>query len=80
METENSQNVLSVSITYNSKIRELSDGNKVIICQATFLLWVPPFLSYELWKLRIELSKFAIQTALIHRLSQSQTLHRFSTL
>ena len=30
METENSQNVFSVSITYNSKIRELSDGNKVM--------------------------------------------------
>ena len=26
-------------------------------------LWVPPFLSYELWKLRIELRKQAIQTA-----------------
>ena len=28
METENSQKVFSISITYNSKIRELSDGNK----------------------------------------------------
>ena len=28
-----------------------------------FLLWVPPFLSYELWKLRIELWKLPIQTA-----------------
>ena len=27
METENSQNVFSVSITHNSKIRELSDRN-----------------------------------------------------
>ena len=63
METENSQNVFSVSITHNSKIRELSDGNRVIICQTTFLLWVPPFLSYELWKLRIELWKLWIQTA-----------------
>ena len=27
-----------------------------------FLLWVPPFLSYELWKQRIELSKSSIQT------------------
>ena len=48
METENSQNVFSVSITHNSKIRELSDGNRVIVCQTTFLLWVPLFLSYEL--------------------------------
>ena len=48
METENSQNVLLVSITHNSKIRELSDGNRVIVCQTTFLVWVSPFLSYEL--------------------------------
>ena len=39
METENSQNVFSVSITHNSKIRELSDGNRVIVCQITFLLY-----------------------------------------
>ena len=30
IETENSQNVFSVSITHNSKIRELSDGNRVM--------------------------------------------------
>ena len=30
--------------------------------QTTFLLWVPPFLSYELWKLRIELWKLLVQT------------------
>ena len=62
METENSQNVFSVSITHNSKIRELSDGNRVIVCQTAFLLWVPPFLSYELWKLIIELRNLPIQT------------------
>ena len=62
METENSQNVFSVSITHNSKIRELSDGNRVIVGQTTFLSWVPPFLSYELWKLRIELRKQLNQT------------------
>ena len=28
MKTENSQNVFSVSITHNSKIKKLSDGNK----------------------------------------------------
>ena len=28
MKTENSQKVFLVSITHNSKIRELSDGNK----------------------------------------------------
>ena len=30
METENSQNVFLVFITHNSKIRELSDGNRVM--------------------------------------------------
>ena len=55
MKIENNQNVFSVSITHNSKIRELSDGNRVIVCQTTFLLWVSSFLSYELWKLKIEL-------------------------
>ena len=30
METENGQNVFSVSITHNSKIRELSDENIII--------------------------------------------------
>ena len=39
MEIENSQNVFSVSITHNSKIRELSDGNRVIV--------PPRTLSYE---------------------------------
>ena len=67
METENSLWLFSVSITHNSKIRELSDGNRVmetklLFGQTTFLLWVPPFLSYELWKQRIELSKNSIQT------------------
>ena len=31
METENSENVFSVSITHNSKIREVSDGNRVMV-------------------------------------------------
>ena len=63
METKNSQKLFSVSITHNSKIRELSDGYKIIVCQTTFLLWVPSFFSYKLWKQRIELSKKAIQMA-----------------
>ena len=54
--------MFSVSITHNSKIRELSDGNRVIVCQTAFLLWVLPLLSYELWKLRIELPNLPIQT------------------
>ena len=59
--------LFSVSITHNSKIRDLSDGNRVMetelsFGQTTFLLWVPPFLSYELWKLRIESWKLLVQT------------------
>ena len=62
METKNSQKVFSVSITHNSKIKELSDGNKKLetelwLTKQTFFLklrWVPPFLRIELWKLRIE--------------------------
>ena len=52
METENSQNLFLVSITYNLKIKELSDVNKFIetelwTFQTTFLLWASLFLSYE---------------------------------
>ena len=36
METENSQNVFSISITHNSKIRELSDGNRVMETELSF--------------------------------------------
>ena len=71
METENSQNVFSVSITYNSKIRELSDGNKKLeielwLAKLTFfweLRWIPPFFRIELWKLRIKWWELPIQTA-----------------
>ena len=57
-----------VSITYNSKIKELSDGNKKLeteLCGAkrTSQLWVLSFLSYELWKQSYELRKQQIQTA-----------------
>ena len=61
MKTKNSQNVFSISITHNSKIRELSDENRVFCSQTDIELWVPLFLSYELWKLRIELRKQTIQ-------------------
>ena len=62
MKTENSQKVFSVSITHNSKIRELSDENKKLktelwLAKQTFFLelrWVSPFLRIELWKLRIK--------------------------
>ena len=58
METENSQNVFSVSITHNSKIRELSDRNRVMETELSFVkqpfcygshhFWV---MSYENWEL-----------------------------
>ena len=44
----------SVSITHNSKIRELSDGNRVIVCQTNFfamgliILWVMSYKNREL--------------------------------
>ena len=68
METENSQKLCLVFITHNSKIRELSDGNRVMETELSFvkqffLLWIPLFLNYELWKQRIKLSKNSIQTA-----------------
>ena len=36
METENSQNVFSVSITHNSKIRELGNENRVMETELSF--------------------------------------------
>ena len=36
METENSQNVFSVSITHNSKVRKLSDRNRVMEIELSF--------------------------------------------
>ena len=61
----------SVSIIHNSKIRELSDGNKKLKTELWFakqnffleLRWVPPFLRIELWKLRIEWWELMNQTA-----------------
>ena len=36
MENENSQNVFSISITHNSKIKELNDGNRVMETELSF--------------------------------------------
>ena len=36
METENTQKLFLVSITHNSKIRELSDGNRAIKTELLF--------------------------------------------
>ena len=58
METENNQNVFLVSTTHNSKIRELSDRNRVIETELSFAkqpfyygshhFWV---MSYKNWEL-----------------------------
>ena len=47
METENSQKLFSVSITHNSKIRELSDGNRVIVWPNNLFTMGPTI--FELW-------------------------------
>ena len=41
MEIENNQRLFSVSITHNSKIRELSDGNKVMVVPNELLAMGP---------------------------------------
>ena len=45
IETENSQKVFSVSITHNSKIRELSDENKKLKTE----LWLAKPTFFEIW-------------------------------
>ena len=54
METENSQNVFSVSITHNSKIRELSNENRVMETELSF---AKQPLSFQLWKLKTHFHK-----------------------
>ena len=51
MKTENSQNVFSVSITHNSKIRELSDGNRVIETELSFAKQPFCYGSHHFWVL-----------------------------
>ena len=58
METENSQKLFSVSITHTSKIRELSDGNRVMetklsfakqpFCYGSHYFWVMSYGNREL--------------------------------
>ena len=49
METENSQNMFSVSITHNSKIRELSDGNRVMKTKLSFAKRILSYGSHHFW-------------------------------
>ena len=53
METENSQNMFSVSITHNSKIRELNDGNRVMNFPYNLFAIGPTI--FELWVMEIEI-------------------------
>ena len=53
METENSQNVFSISITYNSKIRKLSDGNRVMDFPNN--LFTMGLTIFELWVMKTEI-------------------------
>ena len=52
METKNIWNVFSVSITHNSKIKELSDGNRVMVVP-NGLLAIDPTI-FELWVMETE--------------------------
>ena len=49
MKTENSQKLLSVSITHNSKIRELSDGNRVMETELLFAKQTFYYGSHHFW-------------------------------
>ena len=52
MEIENSQNFFSVSITHNSKIRELSDENRVMDFPNNLFVMGPTI--FELWVMETE--------------------------
>ena len=54
METENNQNVFSVSITHNSKIRELSDENKVMKTRLSFAKQPFCYGSHHFWVMSYE--------------------------
>ena len=49
METENSQKLFSVSITHNSKIKELSDGNRVMETELLFAKQTFCYGSHHFW-------------------------------
>ena len=49
METENNQKLFLVSITHNSKIRELSDGNRVIETELLFAKQTFYYGSHYFW-------------------------------
>ena len=52
METENSQNVFSISITHNSKIKELSDKNRVMKTELSFVKQLFYYGYYHFWVMK----------------------------
>ena len=72
METKNSQKLFSVSITHNSKIRELSDGNRVIETELLFVKQTFCYESHYFWVMSYgnrELSYQKTQSKRAHTLS-----------
>ena len=61
METKNSQNVFSISITNNSKIRELSDGNRVIETELSFAKQPFCYGSHHFWVMSYENRELSYQ-------------------
>ena len=53
METENSQNVFSIFIIYNSKIKKLSDENRVMDFPNNLFAMGPTI--FELWVIKTEI-------------------------
>ena len=64
METENSQNVFSVSIIHNSKIRELSDGNRVMETELSCAKWILSYASHHFWVINYENWKLSYENRL----------------
>ena len=64
LKTENSLLLFSVSITHNSKIRELSDGNRVIVWPNN-LFAIGPII-FELWVMKTE--NWVVETPYPNRL------------
>ena len=61
MKTKNSQKLFSVSITHNSKIRELSNGNRVIEIELSFAKQPFYYGSYHFWVMSYENRELSYQ-------------------
>ena len=73
MKTENSQKLFLVSITHNSKIRELSDGNRVMETELLFAKQTFCRGSHHFWVMSYENRKLSYQkTQSKHALTDSK--------